>query len=467
MLLTREPPRAGHPTTSRRFGLRQPITLSDLTTIFTPVVLILGIPSLLVLSTPSPGFTTYNLGFWIIVVWSGCRLTICSLRGIRTLPTMVFYLFVYVWLGLAPLLQLAVGKRPLPMPVESADYAFASVVVLVGLFAYEIGRHGPQRPLSRARSFRSGLPIRGLAICSLVICVLVTVKLGGLSFLLSSRQEVSSILYNVPGSADKSTGAITSVLLTIPIFVVCIVYLTGHQRQRNWLDRTLMTALILANVVVNNPISQSRFWFTTVWGTILLVLFARSAKITGRTLPLVLVAATLFIFPAADVFRYANSSLQQVEWRSPVIQLSEKGDFDSVEQIAWGSRLAREEGFTNGRQTIGALLFWLPRTVWPEKPYDTGIELAEKANFGNTSLSAPLWIETFRDGGWGLLVAVFAGLGYLHRLLERRVKQQTISASFFLLSLYQLVILRGSLIASMAGTAALIGCYWVSTRRPS
>ena len=135
----------------------------------------------------------------------------------------------------------------------------------------------------------------------------------------------------------------------------------------------------------------------------------------------------------------------------------------TTEQIAWGSLIASEYGHTGGSQTLGTVAFLVPRSIWPEKPEDTGIILAKAAKFGNTSLSAPLWIEGYLDGGVPLLAVAFAWLGLAHKRIEEGAATMTTGAAIF--SVYQLVILRGSLIASMAISAALYVVYRCLFRR--
>ena len=210
--------------------------------------------------------------------------------------------------------------------------------------------------------------------------------------------------------------------------------------------------ILILNLFVNNPISQGRFWFCTVWGSFLLV------RIWGRSkwvayFPLIGIFFSLVIFPVSDVFRYSSSS-GHIKFTSPISLLESKGDFDSFEQIVWGLKYVKEMGHTKGTQILGAATFAVPRAIWPEKPRDTGIILGKAANFGNLSLSAPIWIEGYIDGGLALMCLYMILLAYAHsKFRESSINEPTYSIIFIP---YQLVILRGSLIASMGVTAVLL-----------
>ncbi len=73
---------------------------------------------------------------------------------------------------------------------------------------------------------------------------------------------------------------------------------------------------------------------------------------------------------------------------------------------------------------LGTLLFWMPRSVWPDKPLDTGVMLAEYKEYGFTNLSSPLWGEFFIDFGWVGLVAGMLLVGYWARRLDIEAEAQ-------------------------------------------
>jgi hypothetical protein len=171
-------------------------------------------------------------------------------------------------------------------------------------------------------------------------------------------------------------------------------------------------------------------------------------------LPLIIIIGILLIFPNSDIFRYKGSSFE-FKVVNPTIQLTQKGDFDSLEQISWGMKVVSDEGFLKGSQLMGAALFFIPRSLWENKPVDTGIYLARKAEYRNTSLSAPIWVEAFIDfGALGTCLYLLL-LGVLHSALRHSIYVNSRSI-WIVFAIYQLVVLRGSLIQSMAGTFSII-----------
>ena len=121
----------------------------------------------------------------------------------------------------------------------------------------------------------------------------------------------------------------------------------------------------------------------------------------------------------------------------------------------------QERGTTSGRQALGVALFWVPRAVWPEKPVDTGILLAEYRGYKFTNLSAPLPAEMYINGGWWLMTAGMAVLGASTRRFDRRIVQSFSYAKApvvlgSILPFYMIIIMRGSLLQAMAYLAAIL-----------
>src|SRR5699024_1839537 len=149
--------------------------------------------------------------------------------------------------------------------------------------------------------------------------------------------------------------------------------------------------LMVATIVVNNPISTARFQV----GTIILSLYFvfpwtnRKAAISIYGLLIGLVV----IFPYADLFRNASDS----DWVSRLSRvrngnaLSIIAVFDSFQQIINATRLVQTKGIEWGHQITSAFLFWIPRSIWPGKAVPTGEYIALQGGYDFTNLSAPLW----------------------------------------------------------------------------
>lgn len=151
--------------------------------------------------------------------------------------------------------------------------------------------------------------------------------------------------------------------------------------------------------------------------------------------------------------------------RTIVDLILNKTDYDSMAQIANGVSYVNDNGYMFGLNILGALFFAVPRSIWPGKPIDTGSVLAQYIRYPNENLSAPLWGEAYLAFGLLGVVGLFVVAGYLLRRLYARSLIKFDSSTTRLMSgfgfclpplaVYEVLILRGSLLQAMARLVVL------------
>jgi hypothetical protein len=369
-----------------------------------------------------------------------------------------FWLFAYVWLGLAPLAMLATDDYPLGYRTDEATSFAVTVLIEVGLLAYSAGaalaaRRTDRRPvvLQPLLSRRlAPLPVLVLSGLSLVLAVVLIPRLGGLGVFFTSRQA----LWQSEATTDTER-TLRTWIIAVPAFwaLMGLIHLPRRKPGDRLLRgvRLLLLPLLLGlNVVINNPISRPRFWAGTV---LLALLFSwgffnrpRAFRITAAALT----AVVLLVFPYSDYFRY--SQREAVDVVSLTEQLTSNMDYDSFQQMQTGVDYVEKNGFSPS-DALGSLVFMVPRSVWPEKPQALGITLAQHAGYEFWNLSAPLWIESYTWAGFPAVVAVFLLLGAAGRRMDdirERLRDKQATMAFLLVpafAFYQLIFLRGSLLA--------------------
>ena len=437
------------------------------------------------LVTRASGVGSVPMTTWLlqllIVTYAGLRLGRLVLGGQPQWMALLFWVYVYIWLGLAPLAQVAARFNPLQVTQDPLVVQEAAGVVIVGLLAYDTGQWLAQRkPLTPGRFERRQISprrIRLLGLFALVTAPYFIAKLGGLGVLLTSRQAAASSLTNtglITGTS-KSTYAIVLALATVPPFLALlglwIERSPGLRTSRSSLPTlALMLALVVSNALLNNPISNPRYWVLSIVLAFVIVgrRAARPTFVRGVIVGLLL--AGVVVFPYLDYFRYTDHQGGQA---GPLTELVQKTDYDSMAQIQNGVLFAKERGHTDGGQMLGAALFWVPRTVWANKPEDTGTVLANFINFPNTNLSAPLWVESWLDFSWVGLIGVLGSLGYVSRRLDlyfqaarKSGRRSMILLVVPVLAGYQVLVLRGSLLQSMSRLAMLLLVMAAISARP-
>ncbi|MDP9434973.1 MAG: oligosaccharide repeat unit polymerase, partial [Actinomycetota bacterium] len=258
---------------------------------------------------------------------------------------------------------------------------------------------------------------------------------------------------------DKTVLAVVKAAATFPL-VVAFSGLLRLRRQRRAVGRRgpllLPGLVLLVMVLVVSPVSSPRYLFGTAALAVVVALGATATPGRTRWFALLLAASLVLVFPYADSTRRPGAT----EQRSGPAEALSSSDFDAFDQVNNAVAFVRAEGATQGRQALGAALFWVPRSVWTDKPEDTGVLLADFRDYAFSNLSAPLWAELFINGGWAGLVVGMLALGVVVRWLDQRpaagprsIRQRGVLAD--ILPFYLIIMLRGSLLQSMAGFAVL------------
>jgi hypothetical protein len=410
---------------------------------------------------------------WLLVIYSAANVGRVLARGLPELMDATFWVFTYSFLALPALAQFASNLYPLPaIPFSQHTQVLAALVMWLGVAAYGAGRllwHGRRSPTtpdesdSSVSDVGSGIAVtrvQVLGVLSLVIVGFAIHKYGIRPFF-SSRDALSeSVLGPAPTGVrfyeitNKANGTLIRLLMQVPILVAAYLMLytrrvygprfTKYERSRLW-PGWLLALLLIGNVIVNNPISNSRSWF----GTVLLALFAAVVPLDRRALirGLVVLLVVVSIFSMHSLAAFRRTGPPDFTNYSPSVALVSGPDYVSPQQIMNGIVYTRDNGDQFGRQLAGAVFVMVPRALWPSKPGDTGDLVA----FGDqNNISASLWTEGQIDFGVFGVLAYLAMYGWVGRRLERRyltraTRGSALAALLPVLAGYGLFLLRGSL----------------------
>lgn len=435
-----------------------------------------------VASQPGPGVR--DAAFWLqltVCCYAGARLCAMVLTTRRRLVQGSFWLFVYIAMGIAPLAQTVLDRTPTPVVGPRSHTVLAVALVLLGIVAFDVGallaRH---RPALRRRSPRTASVHRTrlylLVAFACAASALMVVQLGGIGVFFSSRQEISASVAEATGPAAGSSGASQagSAFLrgfgTVPALLALLFLtrwlVTSRVARRRPSVIALWMTMLGVNAVVNNPVSNPRYWFLTVLFALLFTAFPRSPVMYRGALALGAVIA-LVVFPFADRYRYAESDGPRQETESVLVPLTLK-DYDQIGMFANTVSFAEAgAGHTYGRQFAGTALFFVPRSVWHGKPEDSGVRVGEWMGMKNTNLSSPLWAELWLDFGPLGMAAGLAGAGYLAARADRRYVRHTVEVTgpgnvlavvVPLAAGYSFILLRGPLLQAGGRIAIAVLC---------
>jgi len=163
------------------------------------------------------------------------------------------------------------------------------------------------------------------------------------------------------------------------------------------------TFLFFALAVAVFPTGVPRYLVGVVYIPLLL-LFVPRLRAASAFIALLL-AAILFVFPFLEQFRRLSET--DAIKLFPDSEFFFAAHFDAFENFC----SAFDQSFiTNGFQLLGTVLFFVPRSIWPNKPFGSGYTLAHNLHYGFDNLSMPWLGEGFVNFGvLGIfLYAVFA-----------------------------------------------------------
>lgn len=444
------------------------------------VPLILGLVCFLpAVIAAQPGTGVRDTAYWLQLVltcYAGARLATMILSTGRRLLQGVFWMFVYIAMGVAPFAQAVIGQTPTPMVGPRSDLVTAISLILVGCAAFDLGALlASRRPLRRRTAARSGsgpatahrIRLRLLVLLAFAASGYYILKLGGPAIFFTSRQEISAtVAVSSVASSESNVGsAFLKGFGTVPALLALLFYtrrLVTSRRARHSPSTVLVwLALAILNIIVNNPISNARYWFLTVLVSLLFTAFPSSAAMYRSVLAMGVVGA-LVLFPYADRFRYDDAGYRPVQSSSVFEPLATK-DYDQTVMFANTISWVDTRDHTYGRQLAGSALFFVPRAVWSGKPEDTGVRVGQWMGMNMTNLSAPLWTEFWVDFGAPGMVGGLALIGYAAARTDRRYALavsrdgpgpgSVLAIAAPLIAGYTFILLRGPLLQSVGKLA--------------
>jgi hypothetical protein len=422
------------------------------------------LPAALVLLTPSPQSSTWLLAL-VVTTASGLRWTWIVADGRRRLYEMTFVVFAYVFLGIAPLVQLRSGATPATTPrIDPALQEEAIFVVIVGLLAFFCGLSlsTTQRSVLRKVYVVNGVDLTRtvlLALGALTVDAYFVSKVG-LGTLFDTRDDLSQAIESTWPESSIAILMQAGAAMTLLVSFIALMKGIKQTGSREWPLIGLCVVVGLALATTVNPITAPRFIFGTAALAVAASLGLFATPRLFRLTAILWVVALLVIFPSADAFRYS----EQGDLRSAsLLETLTSSDFDAFAQINNTLLYVERHGLTNGRQAAGVALFWVPRRIWPDKPRDTGILLSEARGYKFQNLSAPLWAEMYINGGWPVLALGMLGFGILVRSQDRRIEASLQRARApgilaCILPFYLMILLRGSLLQAMSYATVIVVC---------
>lgn len=443
--------------------------------------------ALLAVTTVVPHPTVAGLLGLVVIAICLTALYRVTVSGSFSPVAVTFWSFVAVWVGFAPLLQIRDDILPWPDLPLYQFYVTAQVIPLLAVAAYWAGYRG-RAPVPTGRPWRrlditveKALVVTGFAVLLTATCLPQT---GGLAVRFTTRDDLQNAIKHA-GLVGGKDLALLGLLSTLPAAasLVALVLCLLCWRARNYAGPkakwTLMAATAVAvglDIIYNNPLTANRF---ATFSLMLAAGFAlvRLGRQRWRSLFSVgMLAGLVVIYPLANLFRNATSRGSLRLGLGSYFTY----DFDGFQQTVNGVYYVHIHGNTWGYHIASALLFWIPRSLWPSKAVPTGNAVAASRGYKFQNLAMPFWTEVFVEFSFVGVIVLFYFYGKLAWRLDRALNDCRVGLGMAVAVLFaacQVGLLRGPLGAQIPlvgaafavlvlGIAGWRGRAWNLTRPP-
>lgn len=432
-------------------------------------VLSVVMPAYLLAEIPDLGRSDAWIVTLLIMIYGGIRLSISWVSGRAHLFDFFFWIFGYIFMGLAPTAQIRANAISTTTPGIDAglDLPTAGVVAL-GIGCYEIARgvwilRQHARPPRAAQAPRAVDPVRTIVLAALGLAVSAyfVVQLGPAAALGSRESAFAAREARWP---EPATRAVVYAAAIYPLLIAtgALAQLRRTASHRGARVAFTVAALAAAAVLllIVNPIASARYTFGTVAFALAVFAGAAVTQARARVVMLGAIVGFLFLFPIADAFRTDEVRVNRTSFFGEYLA---NPDYDAFWQISNAISYWLDGLVQPARQFLGSILFWMPRAIWPDKPTDTSIVLAEYRGYSFENLSAPLWAEALVNGGIIAVVVVFLALGIVLRAMDVRVVPAFAAGGVWaivgaVLPVYMTILMRGSLLQATGATTVMIVC---------
>lgn len=289
------------------------------------------------------------------------------------------------------------------------------------------------------------------------------VLLSLLSFLLNLYSvgfNFGTLLFR--GLAGESHATISSIQLIINNFIRPIPNACLMAAIITNAKKPCTIILLIISLFAVFPTSLSRNAVAMYWLPIVLLMLWKLFRKKDIFL-LVMLVGYFVIFPFLDNFRYFNG---KISFNFSLDYLNTM-NFDAGQNFLY---VTKNDIVTNGRQLLGALLFFVPRSIWPNKPLGSGAFVASFSPGSFSNIAMPYFAEGYVNFGYFGILFFTLVISYISAKMDKSFWNKSknefvLNDGYFLIMVGAFTfILRGDLMSSIAYTSGFLLTYLVISK---
>jgi len=192
---------------------------------------------------------------------------------------------------------------------------------------------------------------------------------------------------------------------------IAMISLSCLKKKKNFSNFVLVVISLLCSLVLVPPLGVARYVLACFYGGLSLFYFDFFKK--RNIFIYALFFGLLVVFPMLNAFRGLYTTTITTDFIKKSVgnirSNFSKADYDSYTMLVYSIRYCAKNGITWGKQSLGVLLFFVPRRLWHLRPEGSGSLIIETmaTTTVDPNVSCPLIAEGYMN--WGILgVALFS-----------------------------------------------------------
>lgn len=377
----------------------------------------------------------------------------------------IFYLFAFFFFGIAPLVQFnqqvtLFNARKL----SENECLFMNILIIFIMIIFQLFYNFfSLRPLRKAdRTYVNKFRIRNKIRTATIVKLFALSTFSFIVFLWYNNFNILSMLIRGGELKEYNEETSSSFMLVItqtirPIsMIVLFYYLISPKR-----DIKVSIVFFLIALITCFPLGMPRFFAGALYIPLLLISFPFIKK--GYAFSLFFILSLLIIFPFLNSFRDFSNDTEIA--LSIDYEMFATGHFDSYQNFAL---IVLEDIITWGRQLLGVLFFWLPRTLWADKPVGSGAMIAKELHLSFDNISANYFAEGYVNFGFFGIFVFIITLAYFSAIMDKLYwklahfsENNLFKIMYYIMLGMLFFVMRGDLLSSFAFTIGYLLSYYI------
>lgn len=401
------------------------------------------------------------------IIFSACVMIagIVERGGLLRVLFGVYFILGYIFPGM---LHSASGAFPYFRIGYTDDTVFtAAVVVAVFTAATLLGtRFASLRPLGQSLAVPN-VPIRQMrAVVIVVLCAaaMALVLLAGPSAFLRQRSDA----FVVEVGSLATLLLLISIARSLPVIALCASIHRARIGGWSLTNVALFTLSLICVGITNFPLAVPRF---VLIGVLISLLHLAADVSQPRFKFLFVTSIAAGVVTAFPLLSFLQRGQVGTTFEVDVLSyLSTSVDLDGFQSTANIVAVVDGTGLRWGWQLLSAVLFLVPRQIWPDKGMPTGSIGADYVGYPFNNISAPLPTEFYIDFGFvGCIIGGFL-IGYYITRIDQSFSRSRLTLRYYLLigsiAGFEVILSRGPLLGVIGPVVAQLALIYVSTITP-